>query len=223
MRFIKGTPQVAAADIAQRLHELLASGQSVLWLVSGGSNIVIQTMAMNLVPDKLSKNLTIIPVDERFGPYNHPHSNTAGMRKAGFDPKHAEWIDILEENLDVTQTTQVFNNFLAREIAMDHYIFATLGMGKDGHTAGILPHSPALSSTDFAISYKAFDFTRITVCADTLTAHCSEVILSAFGKNKISALERLKNQDESRQIVPAMVLHQINECVVYSDEIEDRT
>lgn len=217
MRFVKGTPQEAAADIAKRLNELLANKRSVLWLVSGGSNIAIQTMAINMIPDKLSKNLTIIPVDERYGLYNHATSNSAGMRKAGFDPKHAEWIDILEQNLDLERTTHVYNEFLAREIAIDDYVFATLGMGEDGHTAGILPHSPALTSADFAVSYKASDFTRLTVCADTLAAHCDEVVLCTFGQNKLHALERLKHKDESRQIVPAMILHQIENCTVYHD------
>lgn len=217
MRFVRATPQEAAAEIAKRLNELLSHKRSVLWLVSGGSNIIIQTMAMNMIPDKLSKTLTIIPVDERFGPYNHAGSNSASMRKAGFDPKHAEWIDILEQNGDLEQTVHLYNEFMAREIAIDDYIFATLGMGEDGHTAGIMPHSPALTSTDLAIGYKAPDFTRLTVCADTLTAHCSEVVLCAFGQNKLNALERLKNKDESRQIVPAMILHQIDDCTVYND------
>lgn len=217
MKFVHGSPQEAATDIAKRLNELLASGRSVLWLVSGGSNMPVQTMAMNMIPDKLSKHLYIIPVDERFGPYNHKDSNTGAMRKAGFDPKHAQWIDLLEQNFSLAQTTQLFNDFLAREIAKEDYIFVTLGMAEDGHTAGILPQSPALTSTDFAVGYKAPDYTRITVCADTLAAHADEVVLCAFGQNKLSTLERLRNKDESRQILPAMILHQIENCTVYHD------
>lgn len=217
MRFVKGSPQEAATDIAKHLNGLLANNHSVLWLVSGGSNIAIQTMAMNMIPDKLSKNLTIIPVDERFGKYNHANSNSAGMRRAGFDPKHAEWIDILERNETLEQTTRLFNDFMAREVAINDYMFATLGMGEDGHTAGILPQSPALTSADFVVSYKAPDYTRITVCADTLSTHCNEVVLGAFGQNKLQPLERLKNRDESRQIVPAMLLHEIENCTVYHD------
>lgn len=217
MRFVKGSPQESATNIAQRLNELLAANRSVLWLVSGGSNIAIQTMAMNMIPDKLSKNLTIIPIDERFGPYNHVKSNSAMMRKAGFDPKHAEWIDVLEQNTDLQKTAHLYNDFLAREIAINDYFFATLGMGEDGHTAGILPHSPALDSTDFAMGYNATDCPRVTMCADAISAHCTEVVLNAFGKNKKHALERLRHKDESRQIIPAMILHQIDNCTVYHD------
>ncbi len=217
MRFIQGTPQVAANDIAERLNKLLAHKRSVLWLVSGGSNIAIQTMAMNMIPDGLSKNLTIIPVDERFGPYSHAASNSAAMRAAGFDPKHAEWIDILENNQTLEQTTQLLNSYLAREVAIGDYIFATLGMGEDGHTAGILPQSPALTTADFAVSFKAPDYSRITIGADALTSHVQEAVLCAFGDNKRAVLQHLKSQDESRQIVPAMILHQINDCTVYHD------
>lgn len=217
MRFIQGTPQEAATDIAERLNKLLARKHSVLWLVSGGSNIAIQAMAMNMIPDNLSKNLTIIPVDERYGKYNHADSNSAAMRAAGFDPKHAEWIDILEDNVSLEDATQLLNNCIARKVAMDDYIFATLGMGEDGHTAGILPQSPALTTDEFAISYKGKDYTRITVGADTLAAHVDEAILCAFGKNKQKALQLLKTTDESRQIIPAMILHQIHDCTVYHD------
>ena len=220
MRFIKEGSEEAASHIAERIRTLLASGKSVLWLVSGGSNIPIQIAAMQQIPDSLSKDLTIMPVDERYGPYNHRDSNATQLRKNGFDPKHAECVDVLEDNLDMTDTVQLFNNYFAREVAMGDYIFATLGMGADGHTAGILPHSPALASTDFAIGYKARDFERITLCADAIATHCDEVVLCAFGESKVSALHRLAEHDDQRQAVPAILLREVKNCTVYNDVIK---
>lgn len=217
MRFVKGSPEVAAQHIAKRLFTLVKEGKSVLWLVSGGSNAPIQTMAMDLVPDYLSKHIAIIPIDERWGPYNHPESNTAKLRKAGFDPKHAEWIDLLEENLSPADTAKLLNDFMAREIGVNDYIFATLGMGPDGHIAGILPHSPALHRSDLAIYYKANDFTRITLCADAIAAHCNEVVLSVFGKSKTNAIEALASRDDQRENVPVMILKEIDNCTVFND------
>lgn len=220
MRFIKGSSDDAAKYIAERIRTLLANDKSVLWLVSGGSNTFIQTEAMTMIPDSLSKNLTIMPVDERYGPHNHPNSVSAQLRKANFDPKHAEWVDILEESLDLDGTIRLINQLIAREIAMDDYIFATLGMGADGHTAGILPHSPALSCTDFAMYYKGPDFMRITLCADTIAAHCDEIVLSAFGKKKHNALHKLAETDDQREVVPAMLLKEVRNTTVFNDIIE---
>lgn len=220
MRFIKGSAEDAARYVAERIRILLASDKSVLWLVSGGSNVFIQTAAMEMIPDSLSKNLTIMPVDERYGPYNHRKSVSAQLRKAGFDPKHAEWVDILEDDIDIDGTVSYFNQLISREIAMSDYIFATLGMGSDGHTAGILPHSPALSCSDIAMHYKGPDFERITLCADALVAHCDEVVLSAFGKTKSNALHRLAEEEDQREVVPAILLRDIPNSVVFNDIIE---
>lgn len=87
---MKGSPEEAIRHITRRLRTVLSEGRPVLWLISGGSNIPIQKAVMDNLPDELTKILTIMPVDERVGPYNHANSNTAALRKAGFNPKHAE-------------------------------------------------------------------------------------------------------------------------------------
>lgn len=220
MRFVIGSTEDAAQYIAERLRTLLASGKSVLWLVSGGSNIPIQIAAMEMVPDSLSKQLAIIPVDERYGQYNHAESNSYQMREAGFSPKHAECVDILEENMSPQATAKLLDDYLARGITMGDYIFATLGMGTDGRIAGILPHSPAITSSDLALCYKAPDFQRITLCADTITNHCDEVVLSAFDQTKKKALHALAGHEDLRQSSPAVLLKEITNCTVYNDEIE---
>lgn len=220
MRFIKGTAEQATEAIADRLIKLLSTGHSVLWLVSGGSNISIQTEAMQKIPEDLTRKLTIMPVDERYGPYNHTYSNAAQMRRSGFEPKRAEWIDILEGSESLEDTTRLLNDYMARKIAVDDYIFATLGLGAEGHTAGILPHSPALHCTDFVVSYKADDFIRITLCADTLAAQCDEAIVSAFGETKHQALQKLADSQDDRDSWPGDLLHEISNCTVYNDSIE---
>ena len=220
MRFTKGTPDEAAKFIASRITSLIKGGKPVLWLVSGGSNIPIQKAAMDLISDDLSKRLTIMPVDERYGTYNHADSNIAQLRKAGFDPKHAELVDILEENLSPKGTVLLARDYIAREIAIDDTIFATLGMGADGHTAGVLPHSPALHCSDLVMAYKAPDFLRITLCADTIAAHCDEVVLCAFGPKKTTALKKLYALEDQRDEVPAMILKEIGHCTVFNDTIE---
>ena len=217
---MKGSPEEAIRHITWRLRTVLSEGRPVLWLISGGSNIPIQKAVMDNLPDELTKILTIMPVDERVGPYNHANSNTAALRKAGFNPKHAEWIDILEEELSPGEVINLYKDCLARKIASDDYIFMTLGMGVDGHIAGILPNSPALLSTELAVYYKGTDFKRITLCADTIAAHCDEAVLCAFGDTKHSVLKQLYKHSDNREQVPAMLLYEVGNCTVFNNAIE---
>lgn len=85
MRFIKGSPEDAVKNISKRLLSVLSSGQPLLWLTSGGSDIPIQKAVMDNLPDDLTTILTIMPVDERVVPYNHADSNTTQLRRAGFN------------------------------------------------------------------------------------------------------------------------------------------
>lgn len=220
MRFIKGTPSDAAAHIADRLQTVLGEGRSVLWLISGGSNIDIQISAMKQLSEDATRHLTIMPVDERYGPYNHLNSNAAQMRRGGFEPKRAEWIDILEPDESVQAATRLLNDYVARKVAGGDYVFATLGIGADGHTAGILPYSPALASTDFAITYQGPDYQRITLCADALVLHCDEVCVCAFGASKQPVLAKLIEGDDERDKRPADLLRGITNCTVYNDTID---
>lgn len=223
MRFIQGSHRDAIHYISKRLREALGEGSPVLWLISGGSNIPIQKAVMDTLPNDLTKSLTIIPVDERYGPYGHKHSNTAKLRKAGFDPKHAELIDVLEGNLSPGETINLYKDFIARKIATGDYVFITLGMGEDGHIAGILPNSPPLFSTELAIYYKAPDYGRITLCADTIAAHCNEAVLCAYGDHKAKALLALSRHADNREQVPAMILQELADCTVFNDSIQGET
>lgn len=118
MRFIKGSPEDAVKNISKRLLSVLSSGQPLLWLTSGGSDIPIQKAVMDNLPDDLTTILTIMPVDERVVPYNHADSNTTQLRRAGFNPKHAEWIDILEEDLSPSETINLYKDCLARRLLL---------------------------------------------------------------------------------------------------------
>lgn len=220
MKFIQGDAAEAARYTAKRVTTLLTEGNSVLWLVSGGSNIPIQVAAMAAIPAELTKNLTILPVDERYGPYNHPASNSAQLRRAGFNPKHAEWIDILEDNPTAEQAATFLGDLIAREIAIGDYFFASLGIGADGHTAGVLPHSPALNCLDLVALYQGPDHLRITLSADALAAQCHEAVLTAYGDSKAEALMALKSGNDDRENMPVNILHDITHCIIFNDRLE---
>ncbi len=215
-------PNEAAQRIGTELAHLLDT-EPVLWLVSGGSNVAIQLQAMAGISETQSANLTILPVDERYGPYDHKASNSAAMRKAGFDPKKAKWIDILVDNPSIEEATARLAAHLSEAVAIESTVVATLGIGNDGHTAGILPGSVGVHSPDLAVWYIADDFQRITLTATALRDYGDYVFVSAFGEGKKSALKLLiAASGETMDTTPALILNDINRTTLFTDQLDEK-
>ena len=84
MKFIHASDWHPAIAVLQARLELeLTAGKKVLWLVSGGSNITASVQLMQNLADDLTKNLTIMAVDERYGLVGHADSNEGQLLAAG--------------------------------------------------------------------------------------------------------------------------------------------
>ncbi len=223
MQFTKERPATATEAITKALQEALQHGSPVLWLVSGGSAIPIQVACMKKltqkVPDMLA-HLTIVPVDERYGPAGHIDSNAEQMRQAGFDPGLATWFDILGEGGSLSETLARYETVVEDSFAQAKTVIATLGLGPDGHTAGVLPDSPAVvDSTATVIGYNWSDYTRMTLgLAQLQQIHAAYVL--AYGDSKCEALQRIRDNQEPLSALPAKVLYDIPTVTVYNDCIE---
>ena len=222
MNFSKSDSKTAIENIFQQIQRSLASGAPVLWFVSGGSAIQIQTAIMQKlsqdVPDTLTQ-LTIMPVDERYGPVGHADSNGAQMRQAGFAAGRARWIDILDgETLD--ETLAHYEALVDENFARAKTVIATLGLGPDGHTAGVLPDSPAAyDTTSTVIGYNWSDYTRMTLGLAQLR-QIDRAFVLAYGDAKCAALQRLHDNQEVISTLPAKVLYDIPRVTVYNDCLE---
>lgn len=159
----------AAGFIFSLISEQLKLNKKVLFFATGGSSVAVGARAaelLNALPDKsLLKNLTITLTDERYGEVGHKDSNWQQMLEKGFNIPEATLIPILiGENRMVT--TLHFDAFLHQEFNLakeNVYRIGLFGVGKDGHTAGILPNSSAVDSPDLVFSYDTPDFSRITI------------------------------------------------------------
>src|ERR1700744_5744131 len=101
--------QSASKVIADRLHEELAGHKTVLWLLSGGSNIGIEIAALNTLPAALQTNLTISLNDERFGPFGHKDSNMQQLHDAWLSGNHAKLLPVIvPESLPLDATAAHF-------------------------------------------------------------------------------------------------------------------
>ncbi|MBP7857803.1 MAG: 6-phosphogluconolactonase [Candidatus Saccharimonadales bacterium] len=210
-------------DITVYITSKLKAGQIVLWLTSGGSATTVQVEIMKHLREDASDwlgNLTILPVDERYGEYGHENSNSTQIREAGFEPGDATWYDVLKNNLPMPETVSYYAELAENAFATATVVVATLGMGPDAHTAGILPGSPAVTdTTSTVVGYSWSDYERMTLGIPTLLKINSAFLL-AYGEAKKEALERLRKNEEPVEELPAKILYDISDVTVYNDFIQ---
>ena len=205
-----------AGSIAKRLTELLET-RSITWLVSGGSNIntQVQTLHMIATHERISQ-LTILLIDERFGPIGHQDSNWQQLGEAGFiveGPQYIAPFTTQETTLDTA--AQRYENIINKQLN-DSYCFAQLGMGDDGHVSGILPNSLAVHTNDrLVIGYDQTPYQRLTTTFKALQ-RLDEVALVAYGETKWPQLAKL-DQEINPVEQPVQIIKDIPQVTIYTD------
>jgi 6-phosphogluconolactonase/glucosamine-6-phosphate isomerase/deaminase len=209
------------ADLTERLVRELASGKRVLWLVSGGSNIPVSVQIMDNIPAELRAKLSVMLADERFGEVDHAESNWAQLLQAGFATEKVTALPVLQAGLDFEQTLARYIDSTQQAFADNEVVIAQLGIGDDGHIAGILPGSPAIAETKALVSgYQSTPFQRLTLTFPALR-QVSVAYAFAFGNTKHQALTNLQTRSIPPRKQPAQILKQLSEAYVYSDQFED--
>ena len=206
----------AASDLAEKIRSRLDEDQEVLWLVSGGSATEVATDTADIISrEKLSK-LSIGLVDERFGGIGHADSNWQQLISHGFSAAGAKMHPILQGG-SIQKTVADYKKFVDRCLDPTVYKIALLGLGADGHIAGILPGSPAVDAQDTVIAYKGPDFVRITMTVAGLL-RLDEGFVYAMGESKRQAIEALLSDEEPPiEQYPAGVISRIPKWSVYND------
>jgi len=214
VRFVKiASPDPVIDYVTQAIRAQLDAGRPVLWFISGGSCIAPETqIAHNLRTshtanmDKLEISLT----DERPGPVGHADSNAKQLHDVDFPiPFHA----ILDHGNPRSQARK-FDQFLEQAFAKDPFCIGLLGIGPDGHTAGI-PHAQAPASDELAAYYVVRDFSRVSMTPRAI-ARLDEAVVYAMGQAKLPALEML-TRDIPISEQSAQALKQSAHVVVFND------
>lgn len=222
MQFMKTLVHDAEQQVAEVIAGQLREQNHVLWLVSGGSNVSSQAHIMERVQAQcqdMLHNLTILPMDERYGPKGHANSNTEQLRQAGFTAGNANWCDVLAQNKPFAATVSSYTDAAETLFAQATSIIGTFGIGTDGHTAGVLPHSPALYDNETAVvGYSADPYERMTLTPAWLV-RCQAAYVFAFGEAKHAVLQDLAQNRHSLETMPAKLLWDIPACNVYNEYI----
>ena len=205
--------------ISDKLLAALEQYDRVLWIITGGSNIPVETAVMRGIGSADSGKLTIALSDERFGPLHHPESNWQQLIAAGFEAKRARVIPVLRPHMALRETCERYGAAFSEACLSADKVVALLGMGADGHIAGILPNSVALNAGKrWTVAYRTAEYTRITLTPFALS-HLSEAVLSAFGASKREQLELLRDRRLAAARQPAQLLKAIPKLTVINDQI----
>lgn len=207
------------ADLTQRLAKELSDGRRVLWLVSGGSNISASVQVAENISEELSQNLTIMLADERYGEVGHTDSNWGQLLKAGFNTGRATTYPVLQAGLSMEATLNRYNKLANQAFAENDIIVAQLGVGNDGHIAGILPNSEAAhEDQQLVAAYESSPYKRLTLTFPALLKITASYTF-AFGAPKREALQNLHDGALDLANQPSQILREIPEAYVYNDQL----
>jgi len=209
------------ADLTERLVRELDAGRKTLWLVTGGSNIKASVKIMDTIPTEMSRNLTVLLADERYGEEGHADSNWAQLIEAGFDGKQAKLLPILREGKSFEDTIEYYQSLCEEAFSENDTVISQMGIGTDGHIAGILPGSAAANETEhFVIGYKSSPFERLTMTFPALKEITADYSF-AFGQPKRDALQMLRDKTNNISHIPAEILKELPEAYIYNDQVGD--
>jgi 6-phosphogluconolactonase/glucosamine-6-phosphate isomerase/deaminase len=225
MKFVRADTGVAERAIAKSICDNLYEGKRVLWLISGGSNVVVEKTVMDMVRDHASERsagLAVMPIDERYGPPGHADCNVQKLREAGFDPGDATLVDVLVHNQSFDQTVSFYNDVASTALANADVVISQYGMGPDGHVAGIKPGSPATEVDESTVAGYAWeDYMRMTLMPAALRQAAVNFVV-AYGADKKKPLEELRKKDMPFTELPAMLLYELSNVKVFNDQMGTR-
>jgi 6-phosphogluconolactonase/glucosamine-6-phosphate isomerase/deaminase len=207
----------------------LNAGERVLWLVPGGSAVQIAAAVAEELRAKPYPNLVITLTDERYGAPGHADSNWRTLLEAGLVVPGATMLPILMPGATLEATAATFARTLEGRLAGADFALGLFGIGADGHTAGILPHSPAVTATALAVGYDGRSlppvspggpmFERVTITPPAI-ACLHEAVVYAVGKAKWPVLDDLTHHKPLSE-QPAGVLKQVHQVTVFNDHKGD--
>lgn len=212
----KNEPSVNVAQlVASRLSELLGSGKKVLWLLSGGSGGQVCIDANKLLTEVDFSNLYVTMSDERYGEVGHADENYRILTEGGLVLPGANFYRPLQ-GVSRDETTDRLIEWLSEVANEVDYKFAVMGVGEDGHTAGVKPLSPAVDSQEMAEIYQGDDFERLTVTASFI-ADLDEAIVQAYGPSKHGVIKKLIEGRGELNEFPALAIRKIKKVTIFSD------
>jgi 6-phosphogluconolactonase len=211
--------------IVEKLQAAIQSRGEATIALSGGSTPkpLYEALAQQSLP---WSQIHVFWGDERYVAGDHPDSNQRMARHAWLDQ-----IDIPAHNLypmpteagDPQIDAQTYENELARffRVAAGEFPFfdvILLGLGDDGHTASLFPHTPALQVCDRLITVGNKDGQPRLTFTVPLINHGRCVIFLVAGASKQTALAEIFAEISDPETYPARFIRPQGELCWLLDE-----
>lgn len=207
--------EAAAEAVANSILGHINKGESVLWLLTGGSGLKIATVAGQILKEHDLSKLTVSLTDERYGAIGHKDENWQQLIDSGLElPGAVLYRPLTGESRE--KTTEQFSKWLEQQLNSNDFKIALFGFGTDGHTAGIKPGSSATTSASFASSFTGNDFERITITYPGIEL-IDEAIIQASGEDKKPIINNLLSGNIDINQQPAQILRKIPVATLFSN------
>ncbi len=231
---------------SERLIEIIKqnSSKKILLLLSGGSVVGMYGNLVRWIKDKkIRDKFAMGQVDERFKPNGEWKMENARMNidiNANAIWKTGLW-EVCEERkipyFTITQegtfeeSARMYNARMHE--CMNEYTFkmAILGIGEDGHTAGLLPgYAKGWDKERWIVGYEISNIKyqisnirkRITLTPKALRG-LDYALVAAIGENKKDALEKIVKDIKDANIdkTPGLILREIQKVDLVTDQVLD--
>jgi 6-phosphogluconolactonase len=222
--FVFDTPEQLAVAAAKRFVECAAKLHGELdrfsMALAGGKTPrrVYELLASERFINRLKwSQVDLFFGDERAVPPTHPDSNYAMVYETLISkvPIPAKNVHRIIGEGDANENARGYENQLQSffaGLAWPRFDLALLGMGEDGHTASLFPHSDALEEKSRWVVATKNEQTgqhRITLTVPVFN-HASHVMFLVTGKEKAQRLAEVLRPRPGSELLPAQAIKPID-------------
>jgi 6-phosphogluconolactonase/glucosamine-6-phosphate isomerase/deaminase len=223
------TSQNPAVTASDQLNEVLSSyaARPILLMLSGGSALSILEHVDVLL---LGPHVTITTLDERFSTdptiNNFSQITATEFYKKAMEQGTQSIPTIIKDGDTLREVGKRFDSALHhwKESHRDGVVVATMGVGSDGHTAGVFPHQPSLDplTTDWVVSYEVPPevnphVLRITTTPAFLKTQVTQAICLITGEEKRNVFNQLMSTQCSSNDMPACIMKEMSLVKIVTD------
>ncbi len=224
---------ISAKDVAGKALGVLLEthkNKPILLMLSGGSAFTI----LDFVPSAvLGPNITVTVLDERYS--TDPQvNNFAQLEQTNFYKSCIGYgVNFISTKVSPNESIEDLRNRFDlalhtwKEQNRDGVVVATMGIGADGHTAGIFPgdYRVNFNGEDWVVEYSVpktvNQYTdRVTVTNTFLRNQVNEAIVYAVGHDKRAVIQKIQTNNFSSQEIPAGIFTKMNNVKIFTQDID---